>query len=88
MQQKNLQSLRHKVAAQPADGQDAELLTPELAAQLKSGSAFPTESLLTAEPTGLWRLVSPWLHRLERAMTPAGRIGQAAASPRDRPSYD
>ena len=85
MHQKNLQSLLTKVTSQPAAGQEAELLTQELAAQLKSGSAFPTDGLLTAEPTGLWRLVSPWLHRLERAVTPAGRAGQLATDPRTRP---
>jgi hypothetical protein len=85
MQQKNLQSLLSNLTAQPEAHQEAELLTQELASQLKSGSAFPADGLLTAEPTGLWRLVSPWLHRLERAVTPASRASHLVTGQPHRP---
>jgi hypothetical protein len=85
MQQKNLQSLLSNLTAQPEARQEAELLTQELASQLKSGSAMPADSLLTAEPTGLWRLVSPWLHRLERAVAPASQASHLVTGQPQRP---
>ena len=74
MQHKNLQSLFDKVTTQAAAGQEAELLTQELAFQLKSGTSQPAEYPLAARPSsGLWRTLAPWLNRVERVM---GRADQ------------
>jgi hypothetical protein len=77
MQHKNLQSLFDKVTMPSAAGQEAELLTQELAFQLKSGTSQPSEYPLASRPSsGLWRTLAPWLHRVERVM---GRAGQPEA---------
>lgn len=79
MQHKNLQSLFDKVMTPAGNaGQEAELLTQELAFQLKSGTAQPSEYPLASRPgSGLWRTLAPWLHRVERVM---GRADQPQAN--------
>jgi len=77
MQHKNLQALFDKVTTQAGAGPEAELLTQELAFQLKSGTAQPAEYPLASRPSnGLWRTLAPWLNRVERVM---GRAGQPQA---------
>ena len=89
MHHKNLQSLLHQVTtAQPDASPDVEVLTQELAAKLKSGTAQPTDGAYAyaSEPTGLWRRLGSWLDRMERVRAQLGRSGQLADRP--QPDFD
>ena len=69
MQTKNLQTLFSSLDAQQPATPDVEVLSQELAAQLKSGStARLPDDLLAAEPGKRWASKGSWLHRAGQIM--------------------
>lgn len=65
MQTKNLQALFSGIASQQPLTQDVEVLSQEMAAQLKSGStARLPDDLLAAEPDKRRAGVGSWLQRV------------------------